>query len=170
MRLALVIMAFLAASCQADDRTGDIHVAEHDQLSFEVPSSYRLTRQRDAWLLVGEDTRAGSSIAIRSVVRDQTPERSDPDLLRAATETALHAYPSASVKGPIALDDAPYPGFAFDVTFRPRGQNGDRFRRRHTTLIGSHRVFHVIETWPATRSETARRDYERVLRSVREEG
>jgi hypothetical protein len=165
-----ILLVALVAACQSGDRGGDIHVDPRDHVSFAVPDGFRLTRDRDAWILVGEKERAGATILIRSVARDGWSQDRSSEMVLASTEIALRAYPGASVKGPTKLDDAPYPGFAFDLTFEPRAKRGERYRRRHATLISAGHVFHVVETWPATQDETARRDYRHVLDSVREEG
>ena len=169
MRAALLLAIALSA-CDSGDRSGDIHVDPQDHVSFVVPAGFRLIRDRDAWVLVGEKDLSGFTIAIRSVARSGWSEDRDLDMVESATEQALRAYPDASLRGPTRLEDAPYPGFAFDVTFRPRSKKGAAYRRRHATLISTERVFHVVETWPATRSEKTRREFQRVLDSVREEG
>jgi hypothetical protein len=116
----VVLLAAFVAGCQSDDRRGNIHVDENDHVSFAVPDGFHLTRERGTWVLVGENERAGATIAIRSVPRAGWSEDRSPDMLRPLMESALRAYPGASVRGPTALDDAPYPGFAFDITYQPR--------------------------------------------------
>jgi hypothetical protein len=166
----VVLLAAFVAGCQSDDRRGNIHVDENDHVSFAVPDGFHLTRERGTWVLVGENERAGATIAIRSVPRAGWSEDRSPDMLRPLMESALRAYPGASVRGPTALDDAPYPGFAFDITYQPRSKRGERYRRRHATLVGPNRVIHVFETWSTSQREHARKDFQRVVLSVREEG
>ena len=167
--IALVALLFVSA-CQSDDRGGNLHLDPEGHVSFVVPAGFKLTHDHGAWVLVGEKDLTGATIAIRSVARDAWSSDRNLAMVRSATETALRAYPEASLRGPTVLEGAPYPGFAFDVTFRPPSKRAARYRRRHAALISSEHVFHVIETWPATQSETARRQFEHVLDSVREEG
>lgn len=160
----------LLVACGSDHRGGNVHVDENDHVSFSIPDGFRLTRERGTSVLVGEGERTGTTISVRSVPRDGWSEDRSPEMLRPLIESALRGYPGASVRGPTDLDDAPYPGFAFDVTYQPPSRKGARYRRHHTTLVGSSRVIHVFETWPATQSESARRAFQQVVHSVREEG
>lgn len=165
----LLLLALLVA-CQSGDRGRNIHVDHNDGVSFSIPDGFRLTRERGTWVLVGEDELTGSTISIRSVRRDGWSEDRSPEMLRPLMDSALRAYPGASVKGPAELDDSQYPGFAFDITYQPPSKEGARYRRRHVTLVGSTRVIHVLETWAATQPERAKKDFHRVVQSVREEG
>ena len=162
----LVLVATVGCSTAPDN----VHLSEADQLSFEVPDNFRVTQDRDAWVLVGEKERAGVTIVLRSVPRDGWGEDRSPETLSPAVETVLRALPGSTVRGPVEIDSAAYPGFAFDLTFQPPSKRGERFRRRHAVLFSAGRVFHVLETWPANRQESGKPDFERVLGSVREEG
>ena len=172
MRAALIVphIAFLLVGCQSDHRSGTIHVDDTDQVSFAVPEGFELQREKGTWVLVAKDARARSTISIRSVPRDGWSDDRSAEMLRPHMESALRAYPGASLRGPTELEDAPYPGFAFDITYQPPSKKGQRYRRRHATLVGPTRVIHVFETWPATEQEHARKAFVQVLGSVREEG
>jgi hypothetical protein len=126
--LGLAVAGLLAA-CSTDDRGGNIHVDEEEHVSFSVPDGFRLSRERGAWVLVGEKERAGATISIRSIPRAGWSEDRSPDMLRPLMKSALAAYPGASVKGPTEIADAPYPGFAFDITFQPSSKRGARYRQ-----------------------------------------
>jgi hypothetical protein len=165
----LVLLALVGA-CEPNDPGDSVHMAHEDHVSFVIPAGYRLTRERDTWVLVGEGEREGSTIALRSVPRDGWSEDRSPEMLRPAVEQVLRGFPDASVRGPAVVENAPYPGFAFDVTYAPPSRKGQRVRRRHAVLVSTGRVFHILETWPVTHAESGKADFARVISSVREEG
>jgi hypothetical protein len=165
----LVLLASLFG-CQSASIQENVDVGDDDHVSFSVPEGFQLTREKGTWVLVAKDKRAQATISIRAVPRDGWSDDRSPGMLQAHMESAMRAYPGSSLRGPTELDDTPYPGFAFDITYQPRSKKGQRYRRRHATLVGPTRVIHVFETWPATEQETARKAFQSVLYSVREEG
>lgn len=171
MRTTPVLLLLLAAlvGCEAS-RQENIHVDDADHVSFSVPDGYQLTREKGTWVLVGKDKRDRATISIRAIPRDGWSDDRSPEMLRVNMESAIRAYPGASLRRPTELEDTPYPGLAFDITYQPRSKKGQRYRRRHATLVGPTRVIHVFETWPATEQEHAQRAFDHVLNSVREEG
>jgi hypothetical protein len=170
MRSALSLVLVLSVACQASEENKNRHTAEEDQVSFAIPDGFRLRRDRDTWVLVGQQARSRSTIGVRSVPRDGWSEDRSPDSVLPATELVLRDLPGAEVTGPVKLSHPAYPAFAFDVVFEPRSRRGERYRRRHVVLFGESRVFHVLATSPDKQSQALKAAFERVLETVREEG
>jgi len=166
-------LALSMAACQGggdNSRSGKIHVADQDHVSFAELDGWSLRHDRGTWVQVGQGERELSTISIRSVDRNGWSEDRSPELVLPATETSLRALPSAQVHGPKDLDHPVYPASVFAVTFEPRSKKGKRYQRRHVVVFGDQRIFHVLLTAPDGAIENSQKPFDTVVNSVREEG
>lgn len=163
----LLPIVLLATACAGDVDSGPRHVSAEDGVSFARLSGWDLSRERATLLLKGEGP---ATIAIRTIPRDGWSEPRNQSNVFPAVETSLRALRHARVIGPTNIDIAEYRAIAFDVEFTPPGRTRQRYQRRHVTLLADNRVIHVFLVAPLGQLESARRDFDTIVTSIREEG
>jgi len=170
-RLAYCLLVSLAACQGAADRDNPQTFAE-DSVAFVPPKGWEIKRDRDTLLLVGGSPKSTTrpTIGIRAVsVSGWTEERTQDNVLP-NTEKVLRALPNAEITGPFDVEHPIYPAKAFDVTWTPRSRQGQRYQRRHITLVATDHLYHVFLTAPEGEINKSRPDFERVIESLREDG
>lgn len=167
-----ILLAPALAACQSDAPEGERQAFTDGHFSIDVPDGWHSEYERGTVVLVGAETTAHNTIAIRSVARtgEWVAERT-PDLVVPATEKSLAALPGA---GPVtprgAVHVGALEGAAFEVVYQPDVGGGARYERRHVVLVGAHRVFHVVHTAPEGSLDRSAAAFEAAVASLREEG
>jgi hypothetical protein len=87
-----------------------------------------------------------------------------------AVEAVLAGLPGADVKGPFEMEDLAYRAVGYDIVFTPRSKRGKNYQRRHVVAFLPSRVAHVFLTAPEGRISEYQEEFDRVLRTIREEG
>ena len=165
MNRSLLLLLVFAAACSGGS-SGPRYQSKEDGVSFARLDGWEIGRERAT--LVFRRAGLSATIAIRSTPRDGWSEPRDAVNVFSAVETVLSALPHAHVSGPFGLDDPEYPAVAFDVDYAPSGRR--HYQRRHVTLVGDSRIIHVFLVAPAGQLDSSRRDLDRLVNSIAEEG
>lgn len=162
-----ILPLLVATACAGDVDSGPRYLSAEDGVSFARLPGWDLSRERATLILKGEGP---ATIAIRTIPREGTSEPRNQSNVFPAVKTTLRALPQARVIGPTDIDTAEYRAVAFDVEFTPPGRTRQRYQRRHVTLLAESRVIHVFLVAPLGQLESARRDFDAIVTSIREEG
>ena len=169
MRALVIAAALLVAACQDSDnsRTGPLHRAVSDGVSFAKLDGWTLERTRDAWVQTDQASR--HTIIVRSISRDGWSEDRNPESVLPATETWLRSLPKAEVKGPTTFEHPAYRADAFELSFVPSGKRGQLYQRRHVVVFADDHILHVLHTGPEGELASSQKQFDKVVKSVREE-
>lgn len=149
MVVACVLVGCTDSSSVATRRVAD----EIGSFSLDVPEAWTSSTVRGLKQFSSDaPKREKHTVVIRSAVRpaelaDGVPSRQRE--LETVTKKALLAMPEAELRSSVMLIDARLAGVRFSMTFAPRGLSR-RYRREHVLLVGSHHIYHVIYTSPAS--------------------
>jgi hypothetical protein len=164
--LTLTVVVVAACSSSGD---GPRYAAKRGHYSI-LALGDSWSESRDLGATVFSDGHGGT-IAIRAVAKQKGwPEPREADLVFPATERVLRSLPGAEVSGPQPVGIEGFQAVAYDVTFTPSRGGGERYQRRHVTLIGRRGVWHLLHTAKEGALAETSAAFERTLESFREEG
>jgi len=169
--LSLVFFVVVVA-CQSDPEAPEARTFTEDAVSLVPPAGWEIRRDRETLVLLGGSptSRSRPTIAVRAVPITDTTEGHTADTVLPSTEKVLRALPGARVRGPFDVEHPVYQARAFDVTWTPRSRKGQRYQRRHVTLIAPGHLYHVFLTAAEGELENSRAELDRVIASLREDG
>lgn len=170
---ALVVSAALAACGDArppgSDYSGPRYTAEADHFSTRELPNWVAKRDHGSLVFVAPDG-SGVTISVRAVpIEGDWTETRTAELVVPATEKVLRGLPGARVKALGATSANDMEGAAYEVSFEPPDRGGKRYERRHTVLVGTKFVFHVMLTGKQGTLGDAKRLYDEVVTTLREE-
>jgi len=153
----------LAAGCQGGAETAErFQGATAEGFSCELPTSWTSARDRGS-VVFTTPAHPRRTVVVRSIPRS---ERGTDAAFLSAADMVMNGLPAVELASKRSLTGA-LAGVRYELTFVPPGMS-ERFTRTHVVILGETRVFHVIETEPAS-GESHDELVTRVVASFREE-
>lgn len=178
----LVALAVVVAGCDANKepfkplpgrvvQAGETYRSAAEHYSVALPAGWKLTHEYSSLVLaVDGDPAKRDSILVRSAPVDgEWVEKRTPQLVLPATKRAILGLPAARIEAERQVEHGGLPGREWTFSFEPEGKRGARYVRRHITLMGKQRLFHVALTGRPGALDRSRGEFESVLASLKEE-
>lgn len=152
-------------------QAGETYRSAAEQYSVALPAGWKLTHEYSSLVVAADREPARrDSILVRSapIVGGWTEKRTS-ELVLPATKRSILALRAARIESEHPAEYAGLAGHEWVFSFEPEGKNGTRYVRRHVTLMGKQRLFHVALTGRPGAFDRSKSEFESVLSSLKEE-